>query len=193
MALNWDFFLNTGLMNLKPLEKRLAPIAQNKINIDAEIAYASSISGQIHWQSIKKGSLAGSHTESLMRAVTIWGLISMRSGFFDAGCMNLAPVTRTIASRRDLERVYVILGRSPYRASSWRPSRGLFGFASALYRAVDLMMHSILMQDLYAVRKIPFWEKQIYVVYPEVELGSPLDFKSCRAWTEVTPVIKAWN
>lgn len=144
------FPFGSGFYTTSPLERTFRrllkhhrlPLSHRK---PAVVSYVDYQSGQITYKDIS--TLEDEDLISaVLSAVSIPGLISpYKAPYVDAGCMEINPVTYAISQGEN--DIAVIIGR-PSSPVTMKPASGLFKGLKIAYRALDLMMHSMCMDDM---------------------------------------------
>jgi len=144
------FPFKTGFYKTSPLERTLRHLLEHhrlpaSSRVPGVVSYVDYLQGSLIYKDVNK--LADEDLiEAVLSAVSIPGLvIPFKAPYVDAGCMEINPVTYAISQGE--KSIAVIIGRPSNPAIAASPT-GLFKGAKIAYRALDLMMHSMCMDDM---------------------------------------------
>ncbi len=184
-SFKWDFLWSDGFYTTRPIERTFRYLLENHRlpkhkRVAGTVSYVDAESGIIHYRDINELS-DEDIVESVMSAISIPGLIApYKWPFIDAGSMEINPVT--YALHKGEKSIAMILGRpvEPHKIS--KPT-GLFKGAKIGLRAVDLMMHSMCVDDILS-GALAQNDADIQLFEPINYLGEALDFHKTKEFME---------
>lgn len=186
-SFNWRFLWQTGVFHSGPLKEKLSHLS-GSFSVPILFPITCAETGDTTWISLNRFSAFDQKAIlNLLSAVTIPGLVREDYGSIDGGVSVLCPLKKAI----DLgaTELHVILGRSPLDIPTFTPWKFL-PFASYAYRFLDLVMHNLMLSDIYRVADINKKVKMgtsdknyipIHIYYPERPLPDALAFQHSKA------------
>jgi predicted acylesterase/phospholipase RssA len=185
-SLKWNIFQAYGILKTSPIESLIRRLLKksrlhpNK-RTSGVVSYVDSELGTIHYKDINKLS-DEDLIEAVLSAVSIPGLIHpYKFPFIDAGVVEINPVTWAVEN--GVKDIAVIMGR-PLLGHHFKKPSGLSKIADMAYRGVDLMMHSMCVDDLLN-GSLNSQGASISLYEPKSYLGSALDFKKSQIFLDL--------
>lgn len=180
-SFKWDFFLGDGFYSSSPLQKMFRNLLENhrlpkNLRRPGTVSYVDLEQGTLHYKDVNELS-DEDIIEAVMSAVSIPGLISpYKYPLADAGTMEINPVNYALSKGE--KSIAVIMGRPIDPVKFERPS-GLFKGAKIGYRALDLMMHAMCVDDILS-GALAQSDADIQLFEPLFYLTHALDFEKSR-------------
>lgn len=183
-GINYNFLWKNGLLNSKPLERRIRNLIHNHPFCESIVSKLNIETGEIKYVSNKSSSLEY-FIESIISSIAITTLVEDKNGWVDAGSRVIAPIDNAV--RLDCSDIYIITGR-PLHLQTWKKSKGFLSLFKLGLRALDLSLYEIMIRDINNWIKDPHKIKShnlnITLVQPKDFIFENTDFNKCKIGTD---------
>lgn len=149
-SFKWNFLFGAGFYSSRPLEKMLRELLEfhrlpKSRRVSGAVSFVDVEQGTLHYKDVNELSDEDIIT-SVLSSICIPGLIApYQYPFADGGTMEINPVNYALSKGETS--IAVIMGR-PIEPAQFEKPKGLFKGLKIGYRALDLMMHSMCVDDL---------------------------------------------
>lgn len=183
-GINYNFLWKSGLLNSKPLEKRIQGIVHNFPICESVVSKLHIETGSIHYTSNYRASRE-EWIESIIGSIAITTLVEDKNGWVDAGSRQVAPIDQAVSF--GCSDIYVITGR-PMELQYWNKSKGFLSLFKFGLRALDLSLYELMLRDINNwiddIEKIKKADINITLVQPNDFIFESTDFYKCKTGTE---------
>lgn len=185
-SLRWDFLWKDGIFKSDPLERKISYLYDNARRIPAKVkpAYLNVChfeKGYIETRDISKLSRIDV-IQTVVEAITIPGVVSPTYyPYVDAGVLEINPVSYAI--QNGSKDVLIIMGR-PMMSHEFKRPTGPLGFALMGYRAIDLMMHEMCVDDILG-GGLNDEDAAVKLLEPNYYLGGAFDFHRTKDFWDI--------
>lgn len=180
-SFKWDFLFGTGFYSSRPLEKMLRDLFEHHRlpkgrRVPGTVSFVDVEQGTLHYKDVNDLSDEDIIT-AVLSSISIPGLIApYRYPYADGGTMEINPVNYALSKGE--KSIAVIMGR-PMEPVKFEKPTGLFKGLKIGYRALDLMMHSMCVDDLLS-GAMAGTGADIQLFEPIKHLAGTLDFSKSR-------------
>lgn len=183
-GINYNFFIKTGMLNQKPMQKIVQKAVQNDPICESVVVRMNIEDGRMDYVSNKNVSKE-EFAEAILGSVAITALVEDRNGWVDAGSRQLAPLEQCIEAGCD--DIYVIMGRR-FDIEDWSIPKGFMTAIKMAYRALDISLNEIMMRDINRCLKnegeFGYKGIQIHLVQPSETPFQTVEFNKCKYGVE---------
>lgn len=181
---NLNFMWKSGLLNTKPLEKRVRGLIHNFPFCESIVSKLNIETGEVKYVSNKQVSMEY-FIESIVSSICITSLIEAKNGWVDAGSRVLAPIDHAVSL--GCTDIYIITGR-PMHLQKWLKPRGFLSILKYGFRALDISLYELMIRDInnwiYDIEKIKKYNLNITLLQPKDFIFESVDFKQCKNGTK---------
>lgn len=183
-SINYNFFLKTGMLNQKPMEKIVRAAVKNSPICESVVVRMNIEDGRMDYVS-NKNTTAEEFAEAVLGSVAITALVEDRNGWVDAGSRQLAPLEQCIEA--GCSKIYVIMGRK-FDIDAWEIPKGFMRAIKMAYRALDISLNEIMMRDINRCLKnegeFGYKGIEIHLVQPTETPFQTIEFNKCNYGVE---------
>lgn len=181
---NYNFLWKTGLLNSKPLLKKVTNVVNNNPLCESVVSKLNIETGEIKYVS-NKNSTRQEFIDSVVASIAITTLIEDKDGWVDAGSRVLTPIDHAVAL--GCTDIYIITGR-PMQLAYWTKPTGWLSLFKFGLRALDISLYELMLRDINNwisdPRKIQEHNINITLVQPTGFPFESTEFSKCRIGTE---------
>lgn len=180
---NYNFLWKSGLLNSKPLLKRVSDIVHDEPICESIVSKLNIETGEIRYVS-NKNSERSEFIDSVVASIAITTLIEDKDGWVDAGSRILTPINQAV----DLgcTDIYIITGR-PMQLSHWSKAKGWLSLFKFGLRALDISLYELMLRDINDWINNPDKIKQhdinITLLQPKDFIFESTEFGKCKTGT----------
>lgn len=183
-GVNYNFLWKTGLLNNKPLLKRVEGIIHNFPACESIVSKLNIETGEVKYVS----NLKSNQTEfinSIIASIAITTLVEDKDGWVDAGSRTLAPIDHAISL--GCSDIYIITGR-PMQLQYWNKPSGFLSLFKLGLRALDISLYELMLRDINNwikdKHKIQSHGVNITLVQPKDFIFESVEFSKCKNGTK---------
>lgn len=180
---NYNFLWKSGLLNTKPLERRVRGLIHNFPICESIVSKLNIETGEVQYVSNKQSSVEH-FIESIVSSICITSLIEDKNGWVDAGSRVLAPIDHAVSL--GCSDIYIITGR-PMELQYWKKPSGFLSLLKCGFRALDISLYELMLRDInnwiYDSDKIKKNNLSITLLQPKDFIFESVDFKQCKSGT----------
>lgn len=180
---NYNFLWKTGLLNSKPLEKRIKKIVHDNPLCETIVSKLNIETGEVKYVSNKQVDLSY-FVESVIASISISTLVEDKNGWVDAGSRQLTPINQAVSL--GCTDIYIITGR-PMKLQYWNKPKGWLSLLKLGFRALDISLYEIMARDINDwisnENKILSNNLNITLLQPTNFFFESVDFKKCKIGT----------
>jgi predicted acylesterase/phospholipase RssA len=181
---NYNFLWKSGLLNSKPLEKRINSIIHDNPLCESVVSKLHIETGEIRYVSNKLVSQQ-EFIDSIISSIAITTLIEDKNGWVDAGSRVLTPIDQAI--NIGATDIYIITGR-PMELSHWSKPKGFLSLVKFGLRALDISLYELMLRDINEwindPEKMEKHKVNITLLQPKEFIFESTEFKKCKLGTE---------
>lgn len=181
---NYNFLWKSGLLNSKPLRKRIESIVNDNPICESIVSKLNIESGEIKYISNKK-STRPEFIDSVIASIAITTLVEDNGGWVDAGSRVLTPIDHAVSL--GCSDIYIITGR-PMQLSYWNKPKGWLSLFKMGLRALDVSLYELMLRDIsnwiYDPTKLEKYDINVTLIQPRDFVFESTEFKKCKIGTE---------
>ncbi len=181
---NYNFLWKTGLLNSRPLRKRIEGIINDNPICESIVSKLNIESGEIKYISNKK-STRSEFIESIIASIAITTLVEDNNGWVDAGSRILTPIDHAVSL--GCSDIYIITGR-PMQLSYWNKPKGWLSLFKMGLRALDVSLYELMLRDIsnwiYDPMKLDKYDINVTLIQPKDFVFESTEFSKCRIGTD---------
>lgn len=183
-SFNYNFLWKSGLLNSKPLSKRVNKIIHDNPLCESIVSKLNIQNGDIRYVSNKK-STKQEFIDSIIASIAITTLIEDKDGWVDAGSRVLTPIDHAVSL--GCSDIYIITGR-PMQLSNWTKPKGWLSLFKFGLRALDISLYELMLRDINNwitnPEKISENNLNITLLQPKEFIFESTEFSKCKLGTE---------
>lgn len=181
---NYNFLWKSGLLNSKPLSKKVKSIVHNNPLCESIVSKLNIESGEIKYVSNKLVSRE-EFIDSVIASIAITTLIEDKDGWVDAGSRVLTPIDHAVSL--GCSDIYIITGR-PMELQKWDKPKGWLSLFKFGLRALDISLYELMLRDINNwindYEKIQKNNINITLVQPKDFIFESTEFSKCKVGTQ---------
>lgn len=181
---NYNFLWKTGLLNSKPLRKRIDSIVNDTPICESIVSKLNIETGQIKYISNKK-STRSEFIDSIIASIAITTLVEDNNGWVDAGSRILTPIDHAVSL--GCSDIYIITGR-PMELAYWNKPKGWLSLFKMGLRALDVSLYELMLRDIsnwiYDPLKMDKYDVNITLIQPKDFVFESTEFSKCKIGTD---------
>lgn len=181
---NYNFLWKSGLLNSKPLSRRVTGIVHNFPFCESVVSKLNIETGEIKYVSNHQASKQ-EFIDSVVASIAITTLIEDKNGWVDAGSRVLTPIDQAVSL--GATDIYIITGR-PMELAHWTKPKGFLSLFKFGLRALDISLYEIMLRDINDwitdLDKIQKHNINLTLLQPKDFIFESTEFSKCRIGTE---------
>lgn len=181
---NYNFLWKSGLLNSKPLSKRVNKIVHDDPICESIVSKLNIETGEIRYVS-NKNIDRQNFIDSVVASIAITTLIEDKDGWVDAGSRILTPIDHAVSL--GCTDIYIITGR-PMELSHWEKPTGWLSLFKFGLRALDISLYELMLRDINNwindPDKIAEKNLNITLLQPKDFVFESTEFRKCKFGTE---------
>lgn len=141
---NYNFLWKSGLLNSKPLLKKVTSIVHDKPICESIVSKLNIETGEVKYVSNYLYDKQ-EFIDSVVASIAITTLIEDKDGWVDAGSRVLTPIDHAVSL--GCSDIYIITGR-PMQLSYWKKPKGWLSLFKFGLRALDISLYELMLRDI---------------------------------------------